>query len=119
MTDEQLRDLKKTINKAIDLYKGDVTQLEAAIGLAFLCEHMGWKPMMLVHDPRTIKKYDEIMRRGNDAFSYRVEKLAPEIGPKARKLVAWDLVQKGRDFWRSVRGQEKGVRQPTAKLARA
>lgn len=119
MTDEQLRDLKKTIDKATAAFKGDITQLEAAIGLAFICEHMGWKPMMLVHDARTIKKYEDFMRLGNKDFSYRDDKLAPEIGPKARKLVAWDLVQKGRDFWRSVRGQEAGVRQPTTRAVKA
>ena len=118
MTDEQLRDLKRTIDKATASFRGDVTQLEAAIGLAFLSEHMGWKPMMLVHDARTIKKYEEIMKRGDPEFSYRNANLAPEVGPKARKLVAWDLVQRGRDFWRSVRGQEAGVRQPTVKGAR-
>ncbi len=119
MTDEQLRDLKKTIDKAIAAFKGDITQLEAAIGLAFVGEHMGWKPMMLVHDARTIKKYEEIMRRGNPGFSYRDSNLAPEVGPWAKKLVAWILVQKGLNFWRAVRGQEPGVRQPTVKAAKA
>jgi len=119
MTDEQLRDLKKTIDKAIVNFRGDITQLEAAIGLAFVSEHIGWKPMMLVHDARTIKKYEEIIKRGNAAFSYRDANLAPEVGSKASKLVAWNLVQKGLSFWRAVRGQEPGVRQPTVRSARA
>ncbi|OGS01270.1 MAG: hypothetical protein A3G41_05955 [Elusimicrobia bacterium RIFCSPLOWO2_12_FULL_59_9] len=119
MTDEQLRDLKKTIDKATASFKGDITQLEAAIGLAFVSEHMGWKPMMLVHDARTIKKYEEIIQLGRKDFSYRNPNLAPEIGPKASKLVAWELVQKGLSFWRAVRGQEPGVRQPTVRGAKA
>lgn len=119
MTDEQLRDLKKTIDKATISFKGDITQLEAAIGLAFICEHMGWKPMMLVHDSRTIKKYEELMKLGDKDFSYRDPKLYQDVGLWAKKSVAWSLVQKGLSFWRAVRGQEPGVRQPTFRVAKS
>lgn len=119
MTHDQLRDVKKMIDKATADFKGDITELEAAIGLVFVTEHMGWKPMMLVHDPRTIKKYEDHLRLGDRGFTYRDPGLFLEVGPKAPKLNAWRLVQKGLNFWRAVRGQEKGVRQPTAGPLRA
>ena len=119
MTNDQLRDIKKMIDKATAEFKGDIAELEAAIGLLFVTEHMGWKPMLLVHDPRTVKKYEEHLRKGDPAFSYRDEKLFKPEGPKAPKFVAWTLVQKGINFWRAVRGQEPGVRQPTVRAARS
>ena len=119
MTNDQLRDLKKMIDKATADFKGDISELEAAIGLVFVTEHMGWKPMLLVHDPRTIKKYEDHLKVGNRDFSYRDPALFRPVGLKAKKLNAWNLVQKGLNFWRAVRGQEKGVRQPTAGALKA
>ena len=119
MTPDELRDIKKMIDKATADFKGDITELEAAIGLLFVSEHMGWKPMLLVHDPRTVKKYEDHLRLGDRNFSYRTPGLLPEVGPKAMKLNAWRLVQKGLNFWRAVRGQEKGVRQPTVGALKA
>jgi len=115
MTDEQVVKLHKRIRKAVREFKGNVTNLESAIGLIFVTEEFGWKPMLLVHDSRTIKKFEEILREGDEHFSYRDPKLFPEVGEYAGKSVAWWLVQKGKDFWRSVRGQEPGVRQPTVR----
>jgi len=113
MTDEQVLRIHKKVKKAIREFRGNMNHLESAIGLIYLTEEFGWKPVMLVHDARTIKKYEEILQKGDKSFTYRDEKHFPQVGPYASKSVAWWLVQKGKDFWRSVRGQEPGVRQPT------
>ena len=64
MTDEQWTQLRRTITKATKEFRGDITQLEAAIGLISMTEHLGWKPMLLVHDARTVKKYEDIIKLG-------------------------------------------------------
>ena len=113
MTDEQLRKLGPQLDKAIKEFRGNMNHLETAIGLIFVTHKLGWKPMLLIHDARTLARCEEILQKGIPGFSYRDAKLFPEAGPWAKKSLAWTLVQKGLNYWRAVRGQEAGVRQPT------
>jgi len=115
MTDEQVLKLHREIKKSIREFKGNINHLESAIGLIFVTEEFGWKPSLLIHDSRTIKNYEEILRAGDKDFSYRDPKRFLDVGPYAEKCMAWWLVQKGKNFWRAVRGQEPGIRQPTVR----
>jgi hypothetical protein len=49
------------VKKALDEYSGDFTVLESAIGAYFLGMMIGWKPLVIVHSPKTIKRYEKIL----------------------------------------------------------
>ncbi len=60
----------------------------------------GWKILVLIHNKRTIKKYEEIL-------GIKVRDEFPEEGPLFYKSVAYDFVQKIGEFWKGVSGDIK------------
>jgi hypothetical protein len=96
---------REMINKAIEGYRGPGQTLETAIGAYFVGKRIGWKPMVLIHDKKTLRKYEEILD-----ISFRDE--LPEIGDRADKSIAWVAVQKVDNFWKAVKGEITGIRSP-------
>ena len=94
---------QEMIDRAIKNYKGFAPTLETAIGAYFLGKKIGWKPLLLIHDKQTIKKYGEILN-----IDYK-EHLKPEA-ELAQKSVAWIAVQKVSNFWKAVSGDIPGIR---------
>ncbi len=64
--------------------------------------------MVLVHDKKTIRKYEQIL-------GISVRERFPEVGPWAHKSIAWNLVQKVSNFWKAVSGDISGIRTPELK----
>lgn len=95
--------IERIIRDAIPPFKGIMTELETAIGALYVGQHVGWKPLLLIHDKKTLRKYEMIL-----GISFREH--MPEIGPHAHKSVAWKAVQKVSNFWKAVKGEIKGVR---------
>lgn len=89
---------KKIIDKAIKDYRGQVPTLEAAIGSLLVGQKLGWKVLYLVHDKRTIKKYEDILK-----VNFRG--ILPEAGPLAHKSLAYMTVEKLSNFWKAVKGE--------------
>jgi hypothetical protein len=81
-------------------YTGDFGELEAALGMYIMGEYFGWKVLVLIHNKRTIKKYEEIL-----GIKVR-EEFEPE-GPLASKSVGLAIVKKIGNFWKAVSGEEK------------
>lgn len=102
LTDKQLVEF---LDKVVIEFKGDITQLESAIGMFMMARHLGWKVALLVHDRQTIKKYEKIL--GISLRDY-----VPEIGQYAHKSVAWQAVQKISSFWKAVKGEVQGIKTP-------
>lgn len=92
------------IDRAVDDFNGDLSELESAIGMLLLGRHYGWKVMMLIHSPSTIRKYLKVLglKSLRDAL--------PEVGTLAHRSKAWRLVDGTKNFWKVVRGQISGVR---------
>lgn len=84
-------------------FKGNLHDLEAAIGYFVIGRHFGWKPLLLIHDKQTLKKYEALLQ-----LNIRDE--IPEIGKYAHKSVAWMAVQKIKSFWKAVKGEVAGIR---------
>ncbi|HVS25781.1 MAG TPA: hypothetical protein VHE58_00465 [Burkholderiales bacterium] len=96
--------LGKLADKAIKDFHGQANELESAIGMLFVGRKMGWKIMLLVHDKRTIKKYEDILG-GID-----VRKEFPPLGPLHTKSLAWKLMKGVTNFWKAVTGAIPGKR---------
>lgn len=91
------------VAQRVETYKGDATELERAVGAYVLGLSVGWKPLLLVHDRKIVRKYGQIL--GVD-----FKEALPEVGPMAHRLLAWRLVQKVSSFWKAVKGEIAGVR---------
>lgn len=52
---------REMVERAIKNFTGQMPTLEGAIGAWFVGKELGWKPMYLIHEKRTLKKYEEIL----------------------------------------------------------
>lgn len=95
---ERLEDLRAIEIKAIARFSGNFDELEAALGLLHMGDHFGWKPMVLIHNKRTIRKYEEIL-------DIDMRTLFKEEGPSADRLMGYKIAKKLGNFWKAVNGE--------------
>lgn len=88
------------LDEIIARFEGNFEELEAAIGMYMVGRLVGWKVLVLLHNKRTIKKYEDILK-------IKVREVFPEEGPFADKSVAYELVKKIGSFWKAVSGEIK------------
>lgn len=81
-------------------FTGDFSELEAAIGMYMTGRLIGWKVLVLIHNKRTIRKYEEIL-------GINVREEFPEEGPFADKSIALNVVKKLGSYWKAVSGELK------------
>jgi hypothetical protein len=89
--------LVKIADKATAPFVGNFEELESAVGMLFLGRLFGWKPLLIIHSRRTIKKYEEIL-------GINIKEEFDEVGPWADKSRGWDWAQKLSNFWKAVSG---------------
>ena len=103
MTDQEILAL---IDKAVDQFDGNLDELESAVGMLMLGRHSGWRVILLIHSPNTIREYLKILGLKN------LREVLPEVGVLAHRSTAWRLVDGTKNFWKVVRGQLSGIRSP-------
>ena len=94
---ERAQELVVIVNDAIDRFRGNVDELEKAIGMLMLGDYVGWKVLVLVHNKRTIRKYEEIL-------NINVREFFVEEGPIAARSLGYDIAKKLGNFWKAVSG---------------
>jgi hypothetical protein len=92
--------LVRRLDEIIARFQGQFDELEAAIGMYMTGRLVGWKVLMLIHNKRTIRKYEEIL-------GINVRDEFPEEGPFADKSLALNVVKKVGSFWKAVSGELK------------
>jgi len=97
ITAEEAKRLIDVIDEAVYGFKGNVDHLEAAVGMLLVGRLVGWKVLLLIHNKRTIRKYEEIL--GID-----VRKFLPEETKVSEKSLAYRAVQALGNFWKAVSG---------------
>lgn len=100
LTQDQVWQLYEIERKAFASYTGQFDELEAAIGMLHLGYHIGWKPLVLIHNKRTLRKYEEIL--GID-----IREIFPEEGPSWERSIGYKLAKKIGNFWKAVSGEVK------------
>ena len=73
-------------------------ELESAIGMMFIGPLIGWRVLVLIHNKRTIRKYEEIL-------GINIREAFPAEGPFTYKSLGYEVVQKLQKFWK---GRERG-----------
>lgn len=99
------KDILPHIDPIIKDFRGNINELEQAIGVWIVGRQFGWKVLLLVHDRKTLAKYEKIL-----GIDFRFE--LPEVGPLAHKSIAWNAFQKVTNFWKAVRGEIPGIKTP-------
>lgn len=100
MTNEEFVQI---IDQAFNQYKGSSDVIESAIGTLAVGRRIGWRPLFIMHQRGTIRRYESIL-----GIKFKDE--LPEIGEKAEKSVAWKIVRQLSNYWKAVRGEVAGVR---------
>lgn len=100
LSPEQEEQLKKIEIEAIADFQGDLSQLEAALGMLRLGHHVGWKVLYIVHSKKTIRTYEDILK-------IRVRDLFDETGPSSYRSFGFALAQKFSNFWKVAGGDIK------------
>ena len=97
---EDAEKLVRNIDLLAHKFEGQLDELESAVGMLMMGRLFGWKVLVLIHNKRTIRKYEEILGISvRDAF--------PEEGPLAYKSMGLDLAKKLGNFWKAVSGDVK------------
>jgi len=97
---EEALGLQKIVEKATMDFEGLFDELENALGMLMIGRLVGWKVLVLIHNKRSIRKYEQIL--GID-----IRTAFPEEGPLTQKSPAYALVKKLGAFWKAVSGEQK------------
>jgi hypothetical protein len=89
-----------TVKTAVKNFEGDFNILESAVGALFLGTFIGWRPLFIIHAPKTIKKYESILGIGFRDF-------LPETTDLSDRSKGYAVVMTLSNFWSAVRGQTK------------
>jgi hypothetical protein len=96
-------ELSAYVDKRFKDFRGDITKFERSLGVFLIAKRVGWKVALLIHDKRTLKECETLL--GID-----LKQECEEVGPMAKKSLAWSLVQKVDNFWKAVKGEIPGIR---------
>lgn len=88
------------IDKAAENFRGQADELENAIGMLMIGRIYGWRVLVIVHNKRTIKKYEEIL-------NINIREMFPPEGPFAHKSLGYKIASKVSNFWKAVSGDIK------------
>lgn len=100
LTEEQMRLLREIEENAIADFKGQLDELESALGMLRMGHHFGWKVLYLIHSKRTVRKYEEIL-------NIKIREIFPETGPSTYRSYGYNLAEKFSNFWKIVSGDIK------------
>lgn len=97
---EQEAELIRIEREAIANFSGDLTELEAALGVLRIGHHLGWRVLVLIHNKRTIRKYEEIL-------GISIRELFPAEGPSHERSIGYGWAKRLGNFWKAVSGAIK------------
>jgi hypothetical protein len=90
-------DVNDIVKRAFDKYGGDYTVLESAVGALFLGFIIGWKPLVIIHSPRTIKRYEGIL-------GVKFKDFMPESTDTSDRSKGYEVARMLDNFWHGVSG---------------
>lgn len=97
---EESKALIKRLEETTRNFKGQFDDLETALGMMVIGRLVGWRVLLLIHNKRTIRKYEGIL-------GINIREEFPEEGPFTHKSVAYNFIKKVGSFWKGVSGEIK------------
>jgi hypothetical protein len=109
LTDEQSTRFAEIARNAVHNFEGSSDELEAALGMYILGVYMGWKPLVLMHSKKTVRKYEQIL-------GITVREEFDEEGPTSERSRAFGIARGVSNFWKAVSGEDKSIDKSERKL---
>lgn len=100
LTQDQVWQMYEIERNALARFHGMIDEYEAAVGMLHLGYHIGWKPLVLIHNKRTLAKYEEIL-------GINIREMFPEEGPSAERSLGYTIAKRLGNFWKAVSGAIK------------
>ena len=97
---DELKKLQEIELEAIARFRGNVDELESALGFLRIGIQLGWKPLTIIHSKRTFKKYEQILGIDERTFF-------PEDTTSATRSLGYTIAKKLSNFWKVVSGDTK------------
>lgn len=86
--------------EAIADFQGQLDELFAALGMLRMGDYFGWRVLVFLHNKRTIRKYEEILK-------IDVRQFFPAEGSQSHRSIGYALANKIGNFWKAVSGDIK------------
>lgn len=100
LTEAQKQQLQQIEEHAVAEFRGQLDELESALGMLRLGHHFGWKVLYLIHSKRTIRKYEGIL-------GIKIREVFPETGPSSHRSFGLSIAETYSNFWKVVGGDTK------------
>jgi hypothetical protein len=100
LTPEQQARLADIEAGAIARFTGDLTQLEAALGMLRMGHYFGWKVLYILHSKKTVRTYEEIL-------DIRIRDEFEPTGPSSYRSLGLAIAEKYTNFWKVAGGDIK------------
>jgi hypothetical protein len=84
--------------EAIANFVGQLDDLASALGMLRFGDYMGWRVLVLIHNKRTIRKYEEIL-------NIKVREFFPEEGSQSHRSIGYKVAKQLGKFWKAVSGE--------------
>jgi hypothetical protein len=96
-TPEEAKKILDRLDKQTVDFVGHLHELEQALGFYLLGRHVGWKVLVLIHNKRTIRKFEQIL-------DINIRDEFPELGPDCERSEGYQVAKKLSNFWKAVSG---------------
>jgi hypothetical protein len=93
----QRAELDRIEADAIADFKGQLDDLESALGMLRMGYQFGWKALYILHSKATVRKYEKIL-------GISIRETFPEAGPSAYRLMGFRLAETVSNFWKLISG---------------
>lgn len=100
LTPDQVWEMHEIECRAFANFSGLIDEFEGAVGMMRLGHHVGWKVLVLIHNKRTIRKYEEIL-------GINIREFFPPEGPSAERSRGYMIAKAIGNFWKAVSGDIK------------
>lgn len=114
LTEAQRKRLEEIEAEAIACFKGQLDELESALGMLRMGHHVGWKVLYLLHSKRTVRKYEAILT-GDATEPVRIRDLFDPTGPSSYRSFGLRLADAASNFWKAISGEAEDVTIPKDK----
>lgn len=94
---ERAAELAIIVNDALNRFSGSADELEKALGMLMFGDYVGWKVLVLIHNKRTVRKYEEIL-------GISIREFFVEEGPIALRSLGYSVAKDLGNFWKAVSG---------------
>jgi hypothetical protein len=97
---KELEALMKRVEDSTYEFEGQFEVIESALGMLLLGRLVGWKVLLIIHNRRTIAKYEKIL-------GINIREEFPEEGPYANKSLGYEFAVKLKKFWKVTTGNHE------------